>query len=236
VVTLLRRRRWEPLPLDHKLIFATTGALLVAGTVFLFAWESGNAETLDDADWGDRAVVSFFQSTNARTAGFSAVETGELRDESKLSTIGLMFVGGAAGSTAGGLKVGAFALLFVAMVATVQGREEVTAFRRVVPLMVVRQALTLALLFVALVFGFTMALSLSSDVSFLDTMFESVSALGTVGLSAVGTGNLPAGSHWILIAAMTVGRFAPLMLVLEMTRPRRPGPQYRRAEDSIRLG
>lgn len=233
VLTLFARRSWVRLPLDHKLIFGTTALLLTLATGFFLVgeWDKELAPVAP----GYRPFLAFFQAVVPRTAGFSAIDTANLDSETKLANIGLMFVGGAAGSTAGGLKVGAFALLFVAILATVRGREEVTMFRRAIPPMIVRQALTLALLFVAMIFGTAMALLAVSDFAFDDVLFETVSAVCTVGTSTGITSGFGTGGRLILIVAMLVGRFGPLLLVLEMNRPRKQ-PIYRTPEDGIRLG
>jgi len=234
IVTLAQRRSFTRLPLDHKLIFATSAALLLAGAlaVSLTEWKH---DTLVEVEPANRPVVGLFQSASARTAGFSAVPLGETQDETKLALVGLMFVGGAAGSTGGGLKVGTFALLFALMIATVRGQDQVTAFGRQVPHAVLRQATTLALYFVGLVFAFTFALTSVSDEPLLDVLVEVSSALATVGYSSIGTANFSQAGELILAAAMLVGRFSPLMLVLYMTTPRHQ-VNYRFPEDSVRLG
>ena len=235
VITLVRRRSWRRLPLDSKLIFATSAILLVAGAVFTTVVEWGNESTLGGEPAIDRPLLGLFHSAVSRTAGFGTVNIGEMHEETKLATIGLMFVGGAAGSTAGGLKVGAFALLFAVMVATLRGRQEVSAFRRQVPPLVIQQAVTLALFYVAMVFAFTTALTFTSQQEFIDSLFEVLSALGTVGFTAAGTVTFGGAGHVVLIVAMLVGRFSPLLLVLFMSAPRRQ-LTYHHPPDSVRLG
>jgi trk system potassium uptake protein TrkH len=158
----------------------------------------------------------------------------QLHDQTKFATIGLMFIGAAAGSTGGGLKVGAFSLLFAVMVATIRGNDEVAAFRKRVPQAVIQQATTLALYHVALLFAFGLALTFTVDRPFIDVLFEAQSAISTVGLSTAGTVNFGADGHLILILAMLAGRFSPVMLVLYMTRPHRKVP-YHHPVDSVRL-
>lgn len=234
VVNLMRRRSFRRLPLDNKLIYVTSGALLIAGMLFTAAVEWNNRQTLGALPTFERPLVALFQSTSARTAGFSAIDMSALHDQTKLATIGLMFIGAAAGSTGGGLKVGAFSLLFAVMVATVRGEQEVSAFRKRIPVTVIQQATTLALYHVALVFGFSLALTFAADRPFIDLLFEAQSALSTVGLSTAGTVSLGTTAHAILILAMLAGRFSPVMLVLYMTRPRRKVP-YHHPVDSVRL-
>ena len=235
LTTLARRRSWGRLPLDHKLIFATSALLLVAGAAFITAVEWRNDDTLGQVARHDRPLVGLFQSTNARSAGFSAVDNAEATDETKVSMVGLMFVGGAAGSTAGGLKVGAFSMLLAVMIATFRGQTDVTAFRRKIPPLIVRQATTLALYFVGLLFAFTITLTVLSDAELIDVLFEAMSALGTVGFSAAGTSSFSGAAQFVLMVAMVTGRFSPLILVLYMTKARQQD-RYHYPDDSVRLG
>jgi trk system potassium uptake protein TrkH len=235
VFALIERRSFRKLPLDAKLIFATTGTLLLVGTILLIAWEWTNENTLGGVAPGYRPVLAFFQATVPRTAGFSAVEILDLNDESKFFLMPLMLIGGAAGSTAGGIKVGVFSLLFFAIIAAVRGRTEVKAFGRVVPPAVILRALAVALLGVAVAFAVCLALLTATSFRDIDVLFESLSAVGTVGLSTGVTQAAGDAGRAILIAGMLLGRFGPLLLALEMAR--RPAPTlYRVPEDSIRLG
>jgi trk system potassium uptake protein TrkH len=235
VFAFLERRSFRKLPLDAKLIFATTGTLLLVGTVLLIAWEWTNENTLGGVAPGYRPVLAFFQATVPRTAGFSAVDILDLNDESKFFLMPLMLIGGAAGSTAGGIKVGVFSLLLFAIIAAVRGRTEVEAFGRVVPPAVILRALAVALLGVAVAFSVCLALLTATDFRDIDVLFESLSAVGTVGLSTGVTQAAGDAGRAILIAGMLSGRFGPLLLALEMAR--RPAPTlYRVPEDSIRLG
>lgn len=235
-LSMLERRSVRGLPLDHMLILVVTVVLLLVGMAVILVVEWQNQATLGGVDGKHRPMLAFFQSAMPRTAGFSAVDVGLLHDETRFFTVGLMFIGGAAGSTAGGIKVGAFALLFFVMLATLRGRQDVVVFGRIVPMFVIRQALTIALLGVAVAFAFAATLAMISDEPFLDVLLEAVSALGTVGLSTGITADLSAAGQGLLMVAMLVGRFGPLVLVLEMTRPRRHRPLYMMPEDSIRLG
>jgi len=171
----------------------------------------------------------------ARTAGFSALPVHDLADESKLSLITLMFVGGVAGSTAGGIKVGTFALTIAAVYATFNGRRQVVVLRRSIPEFIIRQALAIAFGGIIAVIAFTLALTIAVDAPFVDVFFDAVSALGTVGLSTGVVQEAGTVARLMFIAAMLTGRFGPLVLVLEMNRQRKRST-YRAAEDSIRFG
>jgi trk system potassium uptake protein TrkH len=235
VFAVIERRSFRKLPLDAKLILATTGTLLAVGTALLLAWEWTNKDTLGGVAVADRPVLAFFQAAVPRTAGFSAIDIVHLRDESKFFLMPLMLIGGAAGSTAGGIKVGVFSLLFFAIIAVMRGRTDVMAFGRLVPTPVILRALAVALLGVAVAFGICLALLTATDFRDIDVLFESLSAVGTVGLSTGVTQGANDAGRAILILGMLLGRFGPLLLVLEMAR--RPSTTlYKVPEDSIRLG
>lgn len=234
VMALVKWRSFSRLALDHKLVLTTAAAMLIFGTIFVTALEWNNPATVGGHPTEEKPLAGLFHTAN-RTSGFSAFDVGQMHDETKLITIGLMFVGGAAGSTAGGLKLGAFSLLLALMISTFRGQQHVSMFRRRVPRMVVQQATTLALFYVGLIFAFSVLLTLTTEQPFIDVLFEAVSAICTVGFSAAGTLAFGSTGHVILIIAMLIGRFAPLMLVLYMTKPRRR-VTYQHPNDSVRLG
>jgi trk system potassium uptake protein TrkH len=101
--------------------------------------------------------------------------------------------------------------------------------------MIVRQATTLALYFVGLLFAFTITLTVLSDAELIDVLFEAMSAFGTVGFSAAGTSSFSGAAQFVLMVAMVTGRFSPLILVLYMTKARQQD-RYHYPDDSVRLG
>ena len=132
----------------------------------------------------------------------------------------LMFVGGSPGSTAGGIKTVTLAVVIMSAVAALRKREEVEMFKRSVRIVVVGRAITVTLLFVAVLFTATLALSItenSNGFTMSDIMFETGSALGTVGLTTGITGSLTAAGKVIIIAVMLIGRLGPLTLLAALT-------------------
>jgi trk system potassium uptake protein TrkH len=146
-----------------------------------------------------------------------------------------MFIGGASGSTAGGIKVNTFSLLLIAIVSTAIGRPSAEAFGRRIPHLVVYRALAVALLAIAFLFVAALALAALSSLNLLDVVFETVSAFATVGLSRSVTPGLPDEALVVLMIAMFVGRLGPLTLVLALTARSRP-VAYRHAVESVRIG
>jgi trk system potassium uptake protein TrkH len=229
------RRSWRRLSVDTKLILSTSAMLLLVGTGMWLVTEAANPATLGPLAWPDKVLNAAFHSVSLRTAGFNAVPLSELREQTLFFNMALMFIGGASGSTAGGIKVQTFSLLFFAILASIRGSEYVVAFGREIPQGLVYRALSIALLAVAMVFAVALILTITEPFNFTDVFFEAVSAFGTVGLS---TGITPELSIWgrlVLIGTMFVGRLGPLTLVLALAA-RAERPNYRYASGTCKIG
>ncbi len=209
IADFVRQKRFSTLTLNAKLVLAFTAGILLVGAVVFYTLESRNDDMLGSASIADRAVTSVFHSVN-RTAGFSTVDLGRATDETNAFYTTLMFIGGASASVAGGIKVNSFALIVIAIAASIRGSADVTAFGRRVPLTQVQWAFALGVVsFIgASVLTFALAFT-EQDYPFLDLLFEGVSAFGTVGFSAGITGDLSAAGKVLLVIGMFVGRVAP---------------------------
>ena len=161
---------------------------------------------------GGKVVAGFFQGVQPRTAGFNSVNTGALNPETLLGTDVLMFIGGGSAGTAGGIKVTTFAVLLFVIITEIRGDQSVTAFGRRLPREAQRQALTVALLAVAVVVGSTGLLLLDTDFTLDQVLFEVISAFATVGLSTGITAQISTEGQLLLIALMFLGRLGPVTL------------------------
>jgi trk system potassium uptake protein TrkH len=229
------KRRWGRMTLETKLVLGTTAALLVGGALLIGLTEWGNPLTLGALPPEQRFLNALFESATLRTAGFTALDTTAFAEASLFIVMALMFIGGASGSTAGGIKVNTFAVLLIAIVSTVRGQPSAQAFGRRIQHAVVYRALAVALLAIAFVFVIGLGLTLTTEADFVDTLFEAVSAFGTVGAT---TGITPESSdpaRFITSFAMFVGRLGPLTLVLALAARARPMP-FRPAVESVRIG
>jgi len=233
---VLDKRRWTRFALETKLVLVTTAVLLAGGTLALLAFEWGNPHTLGAIDPVQRPLNALFESAAFRSAGMSTISIGSLTDSSLVTAIALMFIGGASGSTAGGIKVTTFAILLFTIISTVRGRPFTEAFGRRVTNEVVFRALSIALLAVAVVFGATLLLEvLGGRATFLSVAFEVVSAFGTVGHTTGITPTLQDPALLTLAVAMFFGRLGPLTLVLALSARAKP-VTYRPAVETIRIG
>jgi trk system potassium uptake protein TrkH len=228
------KRQWARLALETKVVVLTSAALLVGGALLIGLFEWSNPQTLGPLAVHDRVVNAIFTSAT-RTAGFNSIPTEHMLEISLVIMIPLMFIGGASGSTAGGIKVNTFSLLLIAILSTARGNPSAQAFGRRIPHIVVYRAIAVALLSIAVVFIVGLGLELTAGGRLIDRAFEAVSALGTVGLSTGLTRELPEPAQLIVVAAMFVGRLGPLTLVIALTARARP-VSSRPAVETMRIG
>jgi trk system potassium uptake protein len=230
------KRRWTRFALETKIVLLTTVVLLVLGAVTTAAFEWDNPATLGALPEVHRATNALFQSITYRTAGFAAIDPGGLTEAGLFVGMALMFIGAASGSTAGGIKVNTFSVLLATIISTARGRRSTEAFGRRIPDVIVFRALSVALLAVAIVFGVALLLeAMAPELSFVDVLFEAVSAFGTVGLTTGITPAMPDPARLVLIGGMFVGRLGPLTLVLALAARSRAS-SVRPASESMRIG
>ena len=222
ILDILKKRSFRKLTLHSKVVLSTTLALLLGGTLLLKATEN--------VTW----MGAFFQSVSARTAGFSTYPIGEFTNAGLFTLIVLMFIGASPGSTGGGIKTSTFFVL-VQHVRSLFTKRHIGAFCRSIPFEVFSKACTVTLLSMLLVCGGTFLLCvLEPEYSFVQLMFEEVSAFGTVGLSTGITPDLGVASKLVLIFTMFAGRVGAFtLLTLWIDRPL---PNIRYTEESITIG
>ena len=232
---LFTGRRWRRFALETKLVLLVTISLLVVGTVLIGAIEWENPATLGALPPEQRVLNAAFESATLRTAGFTALDTGALFEATLFVVMALMFIGGASGSTAGGIKVTTFGLLGAVIWSSLRGRPSAEVFGRRIPHGVVYRALSVALLSIAFVFLVGLGLAVTTNATFVQILFEAVSAFGTVGASTGITPNLDTPARLIAIIGMFIGRLGPITLVLALSTRVRPVP-YRHAVETVRIG
>ena len=238
MVDLVRVRRFSVFTLNTKLVLVLTAVLIVSGALVFFFSEYDNDATLGRLSVADKTLISVFESVSGRTAGFATVSFEETEQHTNFFFTSLMFVGGASASVAGGIKVNTLAVVLVAVMSTIRGRGHATAFGREIPQPQVQRAMTIGAVATALVFLVSLMLTFSetgSEFPFIDLLFESVSAFGTVGLTTGLTAELSRWGQVILIASMFVGRIGPLTLGLAMVQ-RDEGDIYRYAQERVTIG
>lgn len=206
----------------HSCIVIVMSAILILGGAagFLFL-EWDNPDTLGSLSFGERLNAALFQSVTCRTAGFNSINIGAMREISKALSIILMFIGAAPGSTGGGIKVTALAVIIMTVISVIRGREDTVILNRKVSRNVVYKALAVTMLAGTVVAIATIIITATSHIddvgiTGIDVIFESVSAFATVGLSSgvTAVANIP--SKCILILTMFIGRVGPVTFVLSL--------------------
>jgi Trk-type K+ transport system membrane component len=214
------------------------GSLLlsVIGFGVFLGFEWSNPGTLGPLDVSGKMLAAFTQDVMTRSGGFNSIDLGAMNTETIAVTNGMMFIGGGSASTAGGIKVTTFLLLAFVIWSEVRGEPDVVIGRRRIAEESQRQAVSIALLGVALVAGGTLALiALTDDIPFDRALFEVTSAFATVGLSTGITSALPSSAQVVLVILMIVGRVGTIAVGTALalnTRPR----HYRYPEERPIIG
>ena len=181
---LSKRKTWLTLSTHTKLVFVMLICMIVFGTIFFMVFEYNNPHTLGKFGFFDKLFVSIFHGISARTTGMAAINLMDMTKSGKFFTMILMLIGGAPGSTAGGIKTVTFAVLIITMISTASNNKKVNAFRREISDDNIKQAITVLISALIIISVMTMVLSaLNPQIEFIDMMFEVISALATCGYS-----------------------------------------------------
>lgn len=203
------RSRWS---LHTRLTLVVSAVLVVAGTVAFLWFEWTNPSTFGPLTPAQKLLAASFQSVSSRTAGFNTVDIGAMRQDSWVFDSLLMFVGSGSASTGGGIKVTTLAVLVLAFVAEAKGSRDVVVWDRRIPERVTRQALSVTIVSLGVVGMVITALLARNDLDLSQTLYETVSAFGTVGLSTGITPSLDDPSKLLVCALMFFGRVGPATL------------------------
>lgn len=197
-----------------KLVLITSGVLILGGAALIGILEWNNAGTLGQMPVQQKILNAFFQSVTVRTAGFTSVDQAALTDGGKAVSIFLMLIGGSSGSTAGGIKTVTFLVLILFVISRARGRNAVTVFHRNIPQEKVMDAATIITIVLGLAFAGAVFITATSPVGFVDALYETASALATVGLTAGVTTQLSVAAQIMIIIYMYFGRVGVLTISL----------------------
>ena len=189
-----------------KFVLAVSAILLFGGALLIGVFEWNNPETLGNMSMGEKILNCFFQSVSMRTAGFSMVDNAALTQNSQLVSVALMFVGGASGSTAGGVKVATVGILFYTVYCVSVGKTEVNIFKRRLPNESFMRSVAVVVVQLFLVIVGTSLVSYSAELDIMTALYEVTSAGGTVGVSLGVTPNLDSFSKLVVMLMMYFGR------------------------------
>ena len=201
-----RNRRFSRMTVYTRMVILITLGLIFGGAAAFALLEWNNPGTIGDLTPGSKILASFFQSVTLRTAGFTTIDQNALSDVSKALCDVLMFIGGSSGSTAGGVKTATIGVVVLYALGTARGRSQVIAFRRAVSPRDVSHAVAIVLLVFTLALLGAGFISVADGMSLENALYETISALCTVGLTTGITGSLGTASRILIIIYMFFGR------------------------------
>ena len=229
--------------LNTKVVLLVNSLILVLGTALFMVFER-NSTAYAQFGFGGKLIVSIFNATTTRTAGFSSIDLNTLSDSGYLLMVIFMFVGGNSGSTAGGIKVNTFTVILMGMLTVFRGRKDINIGKKRIDNSLLSQALAIFAAGLMLVMLSTLVIcTIEPPSTFISTgtqpfksvLFECVSALSTTGLSLSITPALCAGSKIILIILMFAGRVGILTLALALGA-KKTAAEIRRPVDTLFIG
>ena len=233
---VVRLHSWKKFSVYTRLVLVASAVLLIGGSIIFCLLEWNNPATLGAMPIGDKLLNGIFQSITVRTAGFAAIDQAGLTDAGKAASMVLMLIGGASGSTAGGVKMVTAVVLLLFLWSRMRGKNTVCVYKRTIPASQVIDAMTIVMIVVGLAFFGGIFISATSPVSFVDGLYESVSALATVGLTAGATGSLSLPAKILMIVYMYFGRVGVLTLSLGFLMGDQAQERYRYAETNLLIG
>jgi trk system potassium uptake protein TrkH len=236
------RGRQRRLSVHTKIVLMTTGILVLAGAALFYVFERDRI--LEHLPFQTQLLASFFQSITPRTAGFNTVDISHLANQTILTIMVLMFIGASPGSTGGGVKTTSAGLLFLLMLSRLRGNEEVHIFNRTIPRELINRTISIILASVFSIFFITSLLLFAAQGDlpftesrrlFVEYLFETISAFGTVGLSMNVTPTLNDFQKIATILIMFAGRVGPLTLAFSLSRSMLK-TTIRYAEEGVMVG
>lgn len=237
ILDIFGKKSFKKLSLHTKItIIVSTFLNLISMFMILFL-EFDNPATLGSLSNSDKLWAAYFQGVVPRTAGFNTIDIAQMTPSSLVYMIGLMFIGAGSGSTAGGIKVTTAALLFLALWAVITNKQDVNVFNRRIPQELINRALSIAISGILFIFTIFFLLTITEKGAELTKiLFETVSAFGTVGMSAGLTGELTPVGRILITVMMFIGRLGPLTMAFALMFHAKKNSHVRYAEEKILIG
>lgn len=214
------RFHFRKLSLQSKMVLSISVGLVVFGALGIFLVEQGH-EMYAGMSLKDQIIASFFQSVSARTAGFNTSDLASMTDSGKLIMICLMLIGGSTGSTAGGIKTTTFWVLCISIFATFGRKKNIEAFGRRMEENITRTASCIFMTYLLLIMGVSIIISSVENIPMMTVLFETTSAMATVGLSFGVTPTLGMLSKLLLVFLMICGRVGSITMLLAFASDKR---------------
>lgn len=213
-------KKKKHLEVHSKVVLLVTGILIIAGTIMFCICEWNNPLTIKNFSTPQKILNSAFQSVTCRTAGFNTFDMGSMNPLTKIFSIMLMFIGAAPGSTGGGIKVTTITVIIMAVICVLRNKQETTVLNRRIDKSIIYKSVTIVMLSITTIFISTIliytSISSRTTISGINTIFETVSAFATVGLSSGITGVTTLFAELIFCIVMFLGRVGPISVILSL--------------------
>ena len=211
---------YKGLSVNTKIVLIISSILLVSGTLLFYGFE--HQGVIRDFDIGTQYLASFFQSVTVRTAGFNSVDFSSLRTPTLMMLIWLMFIGGASGSMAGGVKVNTLGILSVSLFSFLRGRSENVLMHKSISHTLAYKSFFIFFMSELLMVISIIILSCTHSADFITVCFETVSAFSTTGASMGMTSNLNVVGKDLIIVLMVLGKIGPMTVLMLLSREETP--------------
>ncbi len=237
ILEVIEKKRFSKFSLHTKLVLTITAVLLASSFILFFILEYSNPSTIGEYTLGEKALAIIFQAVTPRTAGFNTIAIDQLRISSIFLTIMLMFIGGASGGTAGGVKITTVGVVLASIHAVIRGKSDIQIYKRRISRDIIDKSIAIVGISILLVVAVTMILSISEPGHRFDELFfETVSAFGTVGLSMGITPTLTIIGKIIITLLMFFGRVGPLTIFVAMAKKQEYYPKCRYPKENVIVG
>ena len=233
---VVRLRSWKRFSVYTKLVLVTSGVLLLSGMVIFALLEWNNPATLGPMPVWQKLLNALFQSVTLRTAGFASIDQGGLTEAGKAVSIVYMLIGGSSGSTAGGLKTVTVVVLMLFIWNRMRSKSTVTVYKHTIPSGKVLDAMTIISIVVGLCVAGAIVVCVTSPVGFTDALYETASALATVGNTTGATRLLSVFAQYMIVIFMYFGRVGVLTLSIGFLMGDRAQERFHYAETNLLIG
>ncbi len=219
----IKKRRYR-LALHTRLTLVASAVLLTLGTLALFVGSSIPGTLFSDASWSRRLLMAYFHSATARTSGFVLVPLAEMSQANSFVLCILMFIGGSPASMGGGIGTSTLIVLSLTLVAAVRGRELPQIWGRTLPRETIVKSVAILVSASSFVLLIAWLLLLTQDTTFVEALFETISAFATCGFTLGLTPKLNGFGQFLIAFTMFAGRLGILTLVVSLTEDSSPSP------------
>jgi len=236
VTEIYQKKSWQKLSLHSKITVYTTLILIVLAALLILVSEFYNPATLGELTLGNKILNSLFHAVTPRTAGFNTLDTAAFKPATIFLTMILMFIGASPGSTGGGIKTTTFAALMAVVYSMSRGHPDVQLFNRRLPKTTIYRALSVTLIALGIVCVITGIFLSLGEADLQASLFEVISAFGTVGLSLGITSGLDLVAKILLVITMFIGRVGPLTIAYALTQRQGEDQRYHLPYEGVNIG